>query len=257
MANKIKFTFKGDKISEFIDRLEDLTKIEDTIKLKIDSDNILMYSILGGNVMLAFKNFLLNTEDFFKYDEFEFTLDLIIANAKKFVKNLQFLKESDKVTIDITYKESNDDDSIMNARSIQVVGGKLKVNWLAGEHYELRDINKTTLKSNLNLKNRKWFFKISQSDFSDVKKLSNINSDRIININIDSGRVVFSEKAAWELEIDSTDDDRNSHLMLNKKFLGCINDSKDVEFSIFDNFMLIQEQNSNLMLSFEQDFSDD
>ena len=68
---------------------------------------------------------------------------------------------------------------------------------------------------------------------------------------------VFSEKAAWELEIDSIEDDRNSNLMLNKKFLSCIRDDKDVEFSIFDNFMLIQETNSNLMLSFEQDFSDD
>jgi hypothetical protein len=257
MANKLKFTFKSEKISEFIERLEDLTKIEDTIKLKIDSDNILMYSILGGNVMLAFKNFLLNTEDFFKFDEFDFTIDVIIANAKKFVKNLNFLTSSEKVTIEFSYKESNDDDGIMNARSIQVVGGKLKVNWLAGEHYELRDINKTTLKSNLDIKKRRWSFKISQGDFSDVKKLSNINSDRIININIDNGRVIFSEKAAWELEIDSIDDDRKSNLMLNKRFLTCITDSKDIEFSIFDNFMLIQDENSNLMLSFEQDFSDD
>ena len=257
MANKIKLTFNSDKISEFIDRLEDLTKIEDTIKLKIDSDNILMYSILGGNIMLAFKNFLLKTDDFFKHDEFDFTLDVIIGNSKKFVKNLNFLTNSEKVTIELTYKESNDDDNVMNARSIQVVGGKLKVNWLAGEHYELRDINKVALKNNLDIRKRKWSFKISQSDFSDVKKLSNINSDRIININIDHGKVVFSEKAAWELEIDSIDDDRNSHLMLNKKFLGCISDTKDVEFSIFDNFMLIQEENSNLMLSFEQDFSDD
>lgn len=257
MANKLKLTFNSDKISDFIDRLEDLTKIEDTIKLKIDSDNILMYSILGGNVMLAFKNFLLKTEDFFKYDEFDYTLDVILANSKKFVKNLQFLKSSEKVTIEFTYKESNDDDDVMNARSIQVVGGKLKVNWLAGEHYELRDINKVSLKNNLDIKKRKWSFKISQNDFSDVKKLSNINSDRIINITIDSGRVVFSEKAAWELEIDSIDDDRNSNLMLNKRFLGCISDDKEVEFSIFDNFMLVQEENSNLMLSFEQDFSDD
>jgi hypothetical protein len=45
--------------------------------------------------------------------------------------------------------------------------------------------------------------------------------------------------------------------MLNKRFLTCITDSKDIEFSIFDNFMLIQDENSNLMLSFEQDFSDD
>ena len=36
-----------------------------------------------------------------------------------------------------------------------------------------------------------------------------------------------------------------------------MNDEKDVEFSIFDNFMLIRDTNSNLMLSFEQDFSDD
>lgn len=257
MANKLKLTFNSDKISEFIDRLEDLTKIEDSIKLKIDNDNILMYSILGGNVMLAFKNFLLKTDDFFKFNEFDYTLDVILANSKKFVKNLQFLKSSDKVTIEFVYKESNDDDGVMNARSIQVVGGKLKVNWLAGEHYELRDINKVSLKNNLDIKKRKWSFKISQNDFSDVKKLSNINSDRIINITIDSGRVVFSEKAAWELEIDSIGDDRNSNLMLNKRFLSCISDDKEIEFSIFDNFMLVQEENSNLMLSFEQDFSDD
>jgi hypothetical protein len=257
MANKIKFQIKSDKISEFISRLEELTKIEDTIKLKIDSENILMYSILGGNIMLAFKNYLLDTDEFLTNNDFDFTLDVIIANAKKFVKNLNFLTSSEKVTIEFSYKESNDDDSIMNARSIQVVGGKLKVNWLAGEHYDLRDINKESLKKNLNLKNRKWFFQISKSDFSDVKKLSSINSDRIINISIDSGRVIFSEKAAWELEINSIDDDRNSNLMLNKRFLSCINDENDVEFSIFENFMLIQEERSNLMLSFEQDFSDD
>ncbi len=257
MANKIKFNFKSDKISEFIEKLEDLTKIEDTIKIKLDSENILIYSILGGNVMLAFKNYLLETSDFFVYDEFDYTLDVIISNAKKFVKNLNFLTSSEKVTIEFNYKESQDDDGVMNARSIQVTGGKLKVNWLAGEHYELRDINKSTLKTNLSIKNRKWFFKISKNDFSDIKKLSNINSDRIININIDSGKVIFSEKAAWELEIDSIEEERNSHLMLNKRFLGCINDNKDVEFNIFDNFMLVKDDNSNLMLSFEQSFDDD
>lgn len=257
MANKIKFQIKPDKISDFIETLEDLTKIEDTIKLKIDSDNILMYSILGGNVMLAFKNYLINTSEYFVRPEIDFTLDVIIVNAKKFVKNLNFLMSSDKVTVEFSYKESPDDDDIKHARSIQVVGGKLKVNWLAGEHYQLRDINKTSLKTNLNIKNRKWSFKISQSDFSDVKKLSNINSDRIINITIDSGKVLFSEKAAWELEIDSVEEERNSNLMLNKKFLGCISENKDVVFSIFENFMLVQEENSNLMLSFEQDFSDD
>jgi hypothetical protein len=190
-------------------------------------------------------------------EDMDFTIDLIIANSKKFVKNLQFLTSNESVTMEINYKESSDDDSIMNARSVQIVGGKLKVNWLGAEHFEIRDINKQSLKQRLSLNNRKWFFHINKSDFSDVKKLSNINSDRIINISIKSGKVIFSEISAWELEIDSIEDDRNANLMLNKKFLGCINDDNDIEFSIFENFMLIQNENSNLMLSFEQDFSDD
>ena len=93
---------------------------------------------------------------------------------KKFVKNLGFIKSSDKITIEINCKESPEDDSIMNTRSIQVVGGKLKVNWLAGERYEMKDINKTVLEQRLNLKNRKWSFKLDNQDFLDVKKLTKL-----------------------------------------------------------------------------------
>ena len=259
MAEKIKFKIKKEKFSDFISKLDDLTQIEDSIKLKIDSENILIYSMMGGNVMLAFKNYLVQTSDYLETsDEFDFALDVIIANAKKFVKNLQFLTQSEKIGLDITYKASQDDDSVMNARSIVVTGGKLKVNWLAAEHYEMRDINKQALKQRLDLKSRKWSFKISKSEFTDIKKLSSINSERIIHITVSGTKVSLSERAAWELEIDSLEIERNANLMLNKKFLSCINNEKEhIEFSIFDNFMLIKDDNSNLMLSFEQDFSDD
>ena len=260
MSNKAKFKIKTDKFSDFINKLDELTKIEDTIKLKIDSENILMYSMMSsGQTMLAFKNYLINTTEYFEIPEnMDYSIDIILPNSKKLVKNLNFLLGNDKLTFEITYKESPDDDSIMNARSIQFVGGKLKVNWIAGEHYEMRDINKVALKQRLDIKNRKWFFTIDKSEFSDIKKLSNINSDRIINISIVNGKVVLSEKSAWELEIDTLDDDRNANLMLNKKFLSCISESLDkVEFSIFETFMLIKDDISNLMLSYEQDFSDD
>ena len=42
------------------------------------------------------------------------------------------------------------------------------------------------------------------------------------------------------------------------KFLSCINDQlEEITFNIFDNFMLIKDQESNLMLSFEQDFNEE
>jgi hypothetical protein len=259
MADKVKFKINSDKFVDFISKLDDLTKIEDTIKLKIDNDNILMYSMMSsGQTMLAFKNYLVNTREYLEYgDDLEYSIDIIIANAKKFVKNLNFIKDSEKITFEITYKESPDDDTIMNGRSLQIVGGKLKVNWISAEHYEMRDINKGALSQRLNLKNRKWFFNINKSEFSDVKKLSSINSERIINISVLSGKVTLSERASWELEIESIDDDRSASLMLNKKFLSCINEMDNIEFSIFETFMLVRDDNSNLMLSFEQDFSDD
>jgi hypothetical protein len=254
-SQKLKFIFKPEKLSDFLSKLEELTKIEDVIKVKIDSQNILMYSILGGNVMLAFKNFLVKTDDYFTDSNLDFTLDLVLASSKKLVKNLNFLVDSKKVTFEINYKDTGE--STMSARSIQITDGKFKFNWLAGENYEMRDITKEALKNNLNIKNRRWSFQISKSDFADVKKLSNINSEKIINIAIDNGKVVLSERASWELEVQSIEAERNANLMLNKKFLSCINESSDVEFSIFDSFMLISEENSNLMLSFEQSFDDD
>ena len=257
MSNKVKFTVIPEKFEDFINKLSDLTSIDDTIKLKIDNDNILMYSMLGGNVMLAFKNYLIDKSEYLKSDELEFTYDVIIANSKKFVKNLGFIKSSDKITIEINCKESPEDDSIMNARSIQVVGGKLKVNWLAGERYEMKDINKTVLEQRLNLKNRKWSFKLENQDFLDVKKLSSINSDKIINITIQDGSVILSETSAWELEVGEIEN-RTANLIFNKRFLNCIDDSlKTIEFSMFETFILIKDENSNLMLSYEQDFSDD
>jgi hypothetical protein len=259
MSHKIKFKINTEFFSEFIDKLSDLTNIDDTIKLKIDNEHILIYSTLGGNVMLAFKNYLVNTKKYFDFEnELEYSYDIILPNSKKFVKNLNFIKDSEKITMELTCKQSPEDDDVMNARSLQIVGGKLKVNWLGGERYEVKDINKTILKQRLDLKNRKWFFKLSNQEFSDVKKLSNINSDKIININVNSGKVILSENAAWELEVGNIEEDRNASLIFNKKFLGCINsDLSEIEFSMFETFILIKDQDTNLMLSYEQDFSDD
>jgi hypothetical protein len=258
MANKIKFKIQTSGFQNLITKLSDLTKISDVIKMKIDSENILLYSMLSsGQTMLAFKSYLINTIDFIDYGDFEYPIDIIIPEAKKFVRNLNFLKDSEKISIEFTYKESPDDDTLMIARSIHLSGNKLKINWISGEHYDVRDINKNALKQRLDLKHRKWSFEIGKSDFSDIKKLSNINKDRVIMININNGKVIFSEKASWELEVDLLEDDRNANLMLNKKFLSCINGDNDkIEFNIFENFMLIKDEESNLMLSFEQDFSD-
>lgn len=256
--SKIKFKVKNDKFGDFLEKLDDLTKISTTIKLKIDNENILIYSVLGKAAVLAFKNFTFKTKDLFDIKEdLEHTYDIVILEGKKFVKNLQFLQGNEKITFEISYKENQDDDTVMDARAIQIVGGKLKINWIGGEHYEIRDMTKDSLDKGLDLKNKKWSFRITKSDYSDIKKLSSINGTKLLNIAVDKGNVKILETSAWELEIDEIED-RNANFILNKKFLSCINDTKEeIVFNIFENFMLIKDDESNLMLSFEQDFNEE
>ena len=70
-------------------------------------------------------------------------------------------------------------------------------------------------------------------------------------------KVKILETSTWELDIDDINEDKNTNLVLNKRFLSSINDKEEIVFNIFDNFMLIKDDESNLMLSFEQDWSDE
>jgi hypothetical protein len=260
VSNKLNIIIKPSNFDDLLSKIEDLCKISDTLKLKIDKDSILMYSMMGSeNIILAFKNYDLNTEDYFTIKDFEYTLNIIITSAKKFVKNLAFIKQTEKIQMEVTHKFVDDEDSVSDARLVQIKNGKFKLQIQTGENSEIRDLNKSALSQRMNLKNKKWSFNISNSDFNDVKKLASINSDdsrRILHLNVEDYKVVLSERSLWELEVDEVAEN-NKHLMFNKSFLSCINDvGKSVEFHVFETFILIKDDISNLMISFEQSFDD-
>jgi len=252
--HKIKLDIIKDDFIEFLNKLEDLTKIAKIIKMKIDNEHIMVYSILGKTTMLAFKNYLINTNDLFKLkNELEHTINLVILDADKFVKNLKFLLSNEKLSILINAKESSDDENILNARNITLTGDKLKINWVMGEEGEIKDIEKSII-NRLQPEYANWEFTIDKKDFDDIKKLSKINGERILNISTDGGDVIFSESKSWELNVDKIESKNTSNLILNKMFLSTIKEDNDITFYIFDNFMLLKHEDSNLMLSMEQDF---
>ena len=59
MASKLTLKLNKDNFLNFVEKLQDLTNISDVIKLKIDNENILAYSMLSNDVaVLALKNYL-------------------------------------------------------------------------------------------------------------------------------------------------------------------------------------------------------
>lgn len=257
MSSKLNIQINSDNFSDFLNKLEDLAKISDTIKLKVDSENILMYSIVGETILLAFKSYLLKTSDYLTIkEELDNTLDIIISGGKKFVKNLGFIKTSEKILMNIDYRTTDEDINI--TRFLQIKNGKLKIALQGGETSEIRDIAKDVLSKRVDIKNSKWNFKISKSEFQDIKKLSSINSEgKVIHLNVDDKKVLLSETSTWEFQVDEVDiTDR--HLMFNKTFLPSISDNSDnISFYVFETFILTKDDTSHLMISFEQDFSVD
>ena len=257
MSSKLNIQINSDNFSDLLTKLEDLAKISDTIKLKVDSDNILMYSIVGETILLAFKSYLLKTSDYLTIKgDLDNTLDIIISGGKKFVKNLGFIKTSEKILMNIDYRTTDEDINI--TRFLQIKNGKLKIALQGGEPSEIRDIAKDVLSKRVDIKNSKWNFKISKSEFQDIKKLSSINSEgKVIHLNVDVKKVLLSETSTWEFQVDEVDiTDR--HLMFNKTFLQSISDNSDnISFYVFETFILTKDDTSHLMISFEQDFSVD
>ena len=118
--------------------------------------------------------------------------------------------------MNIDYRTTDEDINI--TRFLQIKNGKLKIALQGGEPSEIRDIAKDVLSKRVDIKNSKWNFKISKSEFQDIKKLSSINSEgKVIHLNVDDKKVLLSETSTWEFQVDEVDiTDR--HLMFNKTF---------------------------------------
>lgn len=242
------------KFPDFLEKIEDLCKISDTIKIKIDNDDIFMYSMMGENVILSFKSYILPIAEYIEMDPMENIFNVVIPNSKKFAKSLSFISTSDKIKCNIDYKE---DDGTYNSRFIQIKSGKLKISSGCAEQNEIRDLTKESLLQNLDTKNQKWSFVVSKEDFQDIKKLSSINSNgKIINIDTSAGEVIMSEPSSWEMKVGNSNEE-NKHLLINKSCLSNINDSGDqINFYVFGSFLMVRDSNSHLMISFEQNFED-
>ena len=260
MSNKLQLKFSKENFGEFVSRLGDLTSIEDTVKIKIDRDRMLIYSLVGNESgVLSLKTYIYKTSYFIeKFDKDEI-YDIILVGAAKFVKNLKFFSSEEPLKFEITFKPLPNDPNTMHVRSINISNKKLKVTAIGGEEHKIRDININSIESKLDPKKSKWSFKILRDDFLDIKKLASINSeDKILNINLIDGSVTICESSKWELKVDENISWKNCNLVFGKKYLGNINtDSEYINFYIFDTYILVKDTLSNLMLSFEQNFDED
>lgn len=255
-TNKTILNFNKDKFNDLRMKIKDLSSIDDVLKLKINKDKIFMYSMVSNeSAVLSLKSHILETSDYITNFNSDITYDYVISGSSKFVKNISFFNSPSPINLTLNSKSSNEDDEVMHVRAGLFTNGKLKISCIGSEQFKIKDITIDRLENILDISNSKWSFNISNSDFNDIKKLSSINSeDRIIDVNVIDGVVSISEPMKWELEVDNISE-RNNKITFVKKYLSNIDDSNEfIKFDIFETFILVKTEFTNLMMSFETNF---
>lgn len=260
MSKKLSVKLNKKYFPDFITKIHDLSNISDVVKLKIESDKVLMYSMKATeSAVLALKSYILPTKNYFDDFNEDEIFDFIIINAPKFIKSLKFFDVDSQVKMDIIYKPHDENKDIMQIRSAQFTNGKLKISTVGGEDSKIRDLNIDMIEARTDIDNSDYGFTISKQDFNDIKRLCAIDSEsKILSIEIDKGKIAASETAKWELQLGKIDETVDANIVFNKKYLSNINGDMDIiNFYMFETFILVKDDISTLMLSFEQTFDDD
>jgi hypothetical protein len=274
--DKINFKLKKDTIDEFKSVMTDLKKINPLVKLKIEDENLLIYSIdtlgQGKNAPgLAFKTYSFPLDHFFdiklKYDkggkdefleeeeiEDKLMLDWIIPDIGVFIKKLSFLSDSSDVKGSIKIRNINNVDY---ATLVIMSDGKFKFTITGGDQDAIKDISMNQLNQFLDTSNSDLNFSFPSKELLSARSASNIeggDSNKNINIELKDNSVYFSQ-SNWEMLVGKKDFDSRKKITFNKKYLNNINPNvEEVYFYLFETFILYQEGNQKLMISFEQSF---
>ena len=258
------FEFRKENFEDFVSKMQDLSQISDSIKIKFDKEWILAYSLVANDsAVLCLKSYFLETEKYFKDFENDNSFDIVISSSSKFVKNIKFFEDFTKIKVDLVFKPSYEDKNTMHIRAITLStpaakGDRLKITVVGAELSKIRDLNKSALEVRMNPKMSKWGFNLDSNDLGSIKKMSNINSeDKTISIQVEKSLVYFNEDGKWNLQVSDCEY-KDTKVTFNKKYLSNISlDKKIIEFKIFETFILISDDDSKLLLSFETDFTDD
>src|SRR5574344_46613 len=252
----IKFSFKKNMFKDIVDKIKDITIISDDIHFEIDKDYIYFYSISNNdNKTTAFRNYILKTDDYMSFNVFSFNISFIISNAKNLVRSLSFFDDGTIMTL--SYRLLDDMSNMADGNKISFKNKKLTINWISGISI-IKKIPRDKLDIMINTSNDICKFDIKADDINAVKKLVSINSKYAnITMMLSNAKIIFSQENAWELDVGTIDNSVNKIILLDKNVLKYINNiDGDITFNIHDNFLLIKNDVSNLMLSYQQNFDD-
>jgi len=250
MADKIlNMSIPIENLHQFISYIKELSLIDPTIIISISENDFILYSFVGNNIndIHAFKTVISNINDIFNKDnDIENKIIFIIKNGKTFVRNLSnFMDYNEEIKIKISY-DIND----LNANYLQMNNSKLKIREISGDPILMsKEITKKDIDFLINKNNSLFDFTISELDFRKIKRMSATSTTDILSIIINNNSLSIGDNK-WELKICDIDKP-NINVSFPKKYFNKLTFKDNSKLYLFENYILISDDNSDLMIVLE------
>jgi small nuclear ribonucleoprotein (snRNP)-like protein len=261
MDNKLKelsFNISPDSLTQLIDVLKDLSKLNDKILIKINENDTLMYSLVGtDNSINVFKNFVFETDTIFNnIGKFDGDINFIVKSGKQMLNTLRIIKTFEtEISGKIYFDEIGD--TLYSDRINIKVGNKLRQNFYGGDPTSMNTrITVDMIKDTFNINDANFSFDLSDDDFDKIKKLA--TSDEIINIfylNVVENNEKFYAtigEGQWDITVSEVDYHIPSTIAFPKKYFKSINMvNNKAKVYVLDQSIMVITDNSNLIISIE------
>jgi len=259
-------TMSKDVLTDFLVKVQDVAKTNTTMKIVFDEDKITLYAFALRSksvCKVSFMDTYTDKGDLFlpkNPKEFSKKLEMVIEDAKKFVKKMAFYRNSEKVTIVVGYRQTST--GVNHIVWMKVKDKKLKMTLTMQELHLVWNIPKEKIISKIQ-QTPNFVFNVDIETLNDVKKLSQLNAENeVMSMRVMDNIAFFEEEGRWEMEIGEIQNNEEPvsglHVNFGKKHFNNLENSNNTLVKAFDDFLLIEKTNgkdtleSFLMLGVER-----
>lgn len=256
-TKEISFKITTDNLSKIINVLKDLSSIDEKALFRFDKKHVLIYTLVGeGKGINAFKSFVFNTDELFDIEDFDQIIDFIAKDIKTIYRNLQIMLDlQSNISGKIFFDEIGD--KFFSDRLFFKSDSKLKLNFYGSDpmafntNISIKDIKKLT-----NIENSNFNFDLLSSDFTNIKRLATTGKEiDVFYINTfekDEKHYISIGESSWDLTLSEIDYNEDRTISFPKKYFKSITFSSETsKIYIFDMFILVKTDNSDLLISTE------
>jgi len=242
-TNTVSYKISLKQLKNFIDKIKDLTKLDNTIIMNFSNSEVLLFSVVGKNLdnVHSFKSHTIPITDFFSVNKNHLEQDIryILSDGKRFGNSMSMLykyMKNQKIEDDLDFKLYHNEEFcerllIKNTKSKEETpGGKPNPHTHRLDIDDIADVMDTSFAD--------YDFDLIKDDFDYIKSKLTIEKDNdILYLNIDNNKLSIGENR-WDHTICDLEHD-DVTISFPKKYFKCINYEKEESMKIDTTNLLI------------------